>query len=82
VVPGCDSPFLTPLSNFGGNRAGPTGSSGAVGSYGVFDMAGNAREWSSNETNGQRYILGGSWADPSYMFTRGQTAPPWDRSVT
>jgi predicted esterase len=35
-----------------------------------------------NEGTVDRYILGGSWADPDYMFTRGQTAPPFDRSTT
>jgi formylglycine-generating enzyme required for sulfatase activity len=77
-----DSPFLIPLSNFGSKGAGPAGISGAVGSYGAFDMAGNVREWCLNNTNGQPYILGGSWADPNYMFTRGQLAPSWDRSAT
>ena len=45
-------------------------------------MAGNVREWCWNATGQQRYLLGGSWADPAYMLTRGQLAPPLDRSIT
>jgi eukaryotic-like serine/threonine-protein kinase len=77
-----DSRFLLALSNFGGSRALPAGQSRALGSFGTLDMAGNVREWCWNETAGQRYILGGSWADLSYMFMRGQLVPPFDRSST
>ena len=35
-------------------------------------MAGNVREWCWNANRYQRYLLGGSWADPAYMFTRGR----------
>jgi eukaryotic-like serine/threonine-protein kinase len=78
-----DSRFLIALSNFGGREALAVGQSQAIGSFGVVDMAGNVREWCLNDaTDEQRYILGGGWADPSYMFTRGQTAPPFDRSST
>ncbi len=45
-------------------------------------MGGNAREWCWNESDGRRFILGGSYADPNYMLTRGETAPPLDRSRT
>ena len=40
------------------------------------------REWCWNESGGNRFILGGSWADPDYMLMRGQTLSPWDRSST
>jgi len=77
-----DSRFLIARSNFAGSGPLPRGRSGALGSFGTVDMAGNVREWCWNETSGQRYILGGSWADPSYMLMRGQLASPWDRSST
>ncbi|MDQ2774683.1 MAG: SUMF1/EgtB/PvdO family nonheme iron enzyme [Acidobacteriota bacterium] len=75
-----DSVFLIPFSNFNGHGPVPVQSRGGLGSFGVFDMAGNAREWCLNESAGMRFILGGAWSDPTYMFTRGQKLPGLDRS--
>jgi hypothetical protein len=38
--------------------------------YGCTDMAGNVREWllDSRSSTGRRSVVGGSWADASYMF--------------
>ena len=41
-------------------------------------MAGNLREWCWNTSAGQRFILGGSHSDQSYMLMRGQLAPGFD----
>jgi formylglycine-generating enzyme required for sulfatase activity len=58
----------------------------AVGPYGTSDLAGNVREWCLNATSdlpgSDRYILGGSWHDSSYLFTYGIAESPWDRSET
>ncbi|MDQ2840577.1 MAG: SUMF1/EgtB/PvdO family nonheme iron enzyme [Acidobacteriota bacterium] len=77
-----DSAFMIALSNFNGRRPAPVKSQGALGSFGVYDMAGNVREWCFNESGGMKFILGGAWSDPTYMFTRGQKLPPLDRSLT
>jgi formylglycine-generating enzyme required for sulfatase activity/predicted esterase len=77
-----ESAYQVPLSNFAGAGLWPVGRSGAIGPFGTYDMGGNAREWCWNESGGKRFILGGSWADPNYMLTRGETAPPLDRSRT
>ena len=77
-----DSRFLVALSNFSGKGPAAVGRSNAIGSFGPADMAGNVREWCWNASGPQRYLLGGSWADPAYMLTRGQLAPPLDRSIT
>jgi predicted esterase len=77
-----DSHFLIPFSNFASARLRSAAQSGALGSHGVVDMAGNVREWCWNENASQRYILGGSHADHSYMLMRGQLAPAFDRSST
>jgi dienelactone hydrolase len=78
-----DMRFLVPLSNLEGTHSQPVGSSGAVNSFGLYDVAGNVREWCWNDTEGKRSILGGSWADKPDNPTRNQDAvPPFDRSAT
>jgi formylglycine-generating enzyme required for sulfatase activity/predicted esterase len=38
----------------------------SMGWTGTYDMIGNAREWTWNEMDGQRVIVGGSYGDPAY----------------
>ena len=45
-------------------------------------MAGNVKEWCWNATGDRRYILGGAWSDPGYMFSTSDAQPPFDRSAT
>jgi len=74
-----------PSSNIDSRRAGftPVGNESGMSGFGAYDMAGNAREWCWNEgRSGQRYILGGAWNEPSYMFTDVNAQSPWDRSET
>lgn len=70
--------------NFSSDSVAEVASYNAVGPYGTFDLAGNVREWCLNATSdlqgSDRYILGGSWRDRSYLFTYGIAESPWDRS--
>ena len=75
---------VVPLSNFKGEGLAPVGSFPGIGYTGLHDMAGNVKEWCWNAmdvSGDRRYILGGSWADQTYMFTGADTRPPWDRST-
>ena len=64
-----DESAMIRASNFGGQRVAPVRETQAVGVFGVADMAGNVREWVRNETEtGRRAVLGGSYADPDWMF--------------
>lgn len=76
--------FIVPLSNFNGKSAVETGSLPGYSTFGIYDLAGNAREWCYNETSnsGNRFILGGGWNDPTYSFNDGYSQPPSDRSST
>jgi len=61
-------------------RRGSTWSGMSV--TGVFDMAGNVREWCENDAGGgQRYILGGGYSESPYGFTDGYAQPAMDRSA-
>ena len=58
------------------------GAAHGVGARGVYDMAGNVREWTVNAREpGSRYILGGGWSDPPYLYGQIYTQPELDRSA-
>jgi formylglycine-generating enzyme required for sulfatase activity/pimeloyl-ACP methyl ester carboxylesterase len=76
------SEFLLPHSNFSGKSTSAVGSLGGVSTFGVYDLAGNAREWVDNVSgdSDQHFILGGGWTDPSYAFNDAFTQSALDRS--
>jgi dienelactone hydrolase/tRNA A-37 threonylcarbamoyl transferase component Bud32 len=75
--------YVTPLSNFAGKGPAAVGSFAGLSVAGAYDMAGNVREWCANAVVGtdDRYILGGSWADPEYVLTQADARAPFDRSA-
>ena len=76
--------FIVPLSNFNGKSSTAVGSLSGYSTFGIYDIAGNAREWCFNESSvgGQRFILGGGWNDPTYSFNDGYTQSALDRSIS
>jgi formylglycine-generating enzyme required for sulfatase activity/dienelactone hydrolase/predicted Ser/Thr protein kinase len=72
---------FAPFSNFSGKGPVPVGSLDGPTAYGAFDLAGNVREWCSNEIQGERLIRGGAWNDNTYMFGYSSRAPAMDRSA-
>jgi dienelactone hydrolase len=74
---------IVPSSNLGLAGPAPVGSHAGMGHTGLYDMAGNVKEWCLNavDDSGQvRYLLGGGWGEPSYLFAGEDFRPPWNRS--
>jgi len=70
---------MATLSNFSGRGTAPVGSYKGLGPYGTYDTAGNVKEWCWNEGEDKRYILGGGWNEPVYMFTDPDAQSPFAR---
>lgn len=68
-------------SNFGAAPA-PVGTHGGLGPFGTYDMAGNVKEWASNADGDLRYILGGAWSEPAYLFHDHDARPAAERTPT
>ncbi len=74
--------LIVPASNFGGGGVLPVGSMQDVGPWGTYDMAGNVKEWVSTEAeSGKRYVLGGAWDEPNYMFIDPDAQSPFLRAA-
>jgi serine/threonine protein kinase/formylglycine-generating enzyme required for sulfatase activity/cephalosporin-C deacetylase-like acetyl esterase len=71
---------IAPISNFGKGLAA-VGSYRGLGPHGTYDMAGNAKEWCWNISGkgNKRYVLGGAWNEPAYMFTDADAQSPFAR---
>jgi dienelactone hydrolase len=72
--------YMLPRSNLEGEGPAPVGTFDGMSPFGVWDAAGNVREWTYNRTEDKRFILGGAWDDPEYMFTDANAQDPFDRS--
>jgi eukaryotic-like serine/threonine-protein kinase len=81
AAPSDVSRYVVPLSNITTNALAPVGKYKGVGPFGTYDMAGNVREWIANaDDSGHRFILGGSWKSPAYLYYDPEALSPFDRS--
>jgi formylglycine-generating enzyme required for sulfatase activity len=73
---------IVPISNFSGKGLAVVGSYLGLGPHGTYDMAGNAKEWCWNLSGkeNKRYVLGGAWNEPAYMFEDADAQSPFTRS--
>lgn len=77
------SEYAAQMSNLRGTGVEAVGTHQDLGPYGTYDMAGNVREWVANQAEGDlRFILGGSWRSPDYLYTSPEALSPYDRSDT
>ena len=76
------SAYLVPASNFGTGGVLPVGSKMGMSPWGNYDMAGNVKEWTWTEADGgNRYVLGGAWDEPNYMFVDPDAQSPFLRAA-
>ena len=79
-----DSPYrVARHGNFDGTAA-PVGYYPGMGRFGLYDAAGNVREWCYNAIEGEnevRSILGGGYGDNEYIYVAGEVRSPWDRDA-
>ncbi|HET9371510.1 MAG TPA: protein kinase [Vicinamibacterales bacterium] len=73
--------IILEFSNFSNKQIAAVGAYQGIGPFGTFDMAGNAREWSTNAVGSRRYILGGGWNQPNYLYPQSDAVDPFDRSA-
>ncbi|MBL7185514.1 MAG: protein kinase [Phycisphaerae bacterium] len=79
-----ESIVIVPYSNFAVSGTVPVRSHPGMGHTGLYDMAGNVKEWCLNATDdsgSHRYILGGGWGEQTYMFIERDFRSPWGRSA-
>jgi len=77
-----DGATIIPASNFGGQGPAARGVYPGMSWSGVYDLAGNVKEWTLNQADsGKRYILGGAWNEPIYMFYDADARSSFERSA-
>jgi dienelactone hydrolase len=73
--------LFAPFSNFANTGTIEIGSLPGVTPYGAYDMAGNVREWCSNDTVLGKLVRGGGFGDNPYRFSELSQAPPMFRTA-
>jgi dienelactone hydrolase/predicted Ser/Thr protein kinase len=73
--------YIVQDSNISLSKLAPVGMYQGLGMFGTYDMAGNVREWAENDTGeGTKFILGGAWGSPTYLYADPEALSPFDRS--
>ena len=72
--------FVIPLGNFNASAPVAAAQTRALHRFGAYGLAGNVKEWCFNEAPGnKRYILGGGWDEPPYLFRDSDARSPFNR---
>jgi serine/threonine protein kinase/formylglycine-generating enzyme required for sulfatase activity/dienelactone hydrolase len=79
-----EAPLVVPFSNLSSEGPAPVGSHQGIGRTGLYDTAGNVKEWCFNATDDSgdhRYILGAAWGEQEYQFGNADSRSRWDRAA-
>jgi serine/threonine protein kinase/formylglycine-generating enzyme required for sulfatase activity/dienelactone hydrolase len=78
---GTAASYMTRLSNFSRKGPQPVGTHHGISLNGIYDSAGNVREWCWNESGDGHNIPGAAWSDPPHQFGYPfESLPSFDRS--
>ena len=72
-------PRMIAYSNLQSDGPVPVASAPDLSAEGAYNMAGNVREWCSNERGGKRVAMGGKWDDPEYALHNVAQFGAWER---
>jgi eukaryotic-like serine/threonine-protein kinase len=72
---------MVAMSNFSEKGPARVGEYHSLGPFGTYDMAGNLKEWCSTATEDERFLLGGAWNEPRYMFADLDARGPFERAA-
>ncbi len=82
AAPARSGRYIVAASNIFRSSLAPVGAFNGIGPFGTYDMAGNVREWTSNALDpDRRFILGGTWKSPTYLYAEPEALSPFDRSA-
>jgi dienelactone hydrolase len=72
--------YIAPVSNYSGNGPTEVGTYRGMTQFGLYDVAGNVKEWCWNEAgSGWNWIRGGAWSEPIYTFGQKVAASAFSR---
>ena len=81
AAPPDEEDYTVQFSNITTGAPAAVGTYKGIGPYGTYDTAGNVREWTANTVdNDLRFILGGSWKSPAYLYADPEALSPFDRA--
>ena len=74
------APEIVKFSNFNHRAPVEKGTYNSMTRFGTYDLPGNVSEWIYNSSRNDRYVLGGNFKEPTYMFNMKLQSSPWTRN--
>src|SRR5262249_28823524 len=70
------------MSNFDGKALAKVGTHRAMTTFGIYDMAGNVKEWTVNPIGKLKYSMGGAWDESAYVYSLADARDPFSRTIS